>query len=135
MSELPSSFETQLAEIDSLDLTAAFKVRGAVVEVGDGVARVSGLDDVGYEELVTFDSGGRGMAYELAPEYTGVVLLSEADGVSTGDAATATGRLPSVPASRELLGRLIDPPAAADRSDGDRRGDSDRPGPAPAHRR
>lgn len=107
-----SSFRQDLTRIGSLDLTRAFRPRGVVIEVGDGVARIGGLEDAGYEELVVFDSGARGMAYELAPDYTGVVLLSGADRVATGQGAAATGRLPSIPVSSGLLGRLIDPEGA-----------------------
>ncbi|MGR8918775.1 MAG: F0F1 ATP synthase subunit alpha [Gammaproteobacteria bacterium] len=92
-----------------LELHEAFRLRGAVVEVGDGVAGVAGLDDVGEGELVGFASGAVGMAVELAPERTGVVLLSETEGVCAGDGVEALGRLPSLPVSGEVLGRVLDP--------------------------
>jgi F-type H+-transporting ATPase subunit alpha len=92
-----------------IDLRDALRPRGAVVEVGDGVARVVGLRGIGSEELVAFDSGAVGMAYELAPGYTGVVLLSNTDRVVAGEGAEPTGTMPSLPASRELLGRVLDP--------------------------
>jgi len=99
----------RLARGVAIDLRDALKPRGAVVEVGDGVARVVGLNEVGSEELVAFDSGALGMAYELTPEYTGVVLLGGADRVVAGDGAEPTGSLPSLRVSRELLGRVLDP--------------------------
>jgi F-type H+-transporting ATPase subunit alpha len=80
-----------------------------VVAVGDGVARVVGLEAVGSEELVTFDSGALGMAYELAPEYTGVVLLEDYGEVHAGEGVETTGLLPSLPVSDQLLGRVVDP--------------------------
>jgi F-type H+-transporting ATPase subunit alpha len=92
-----------------LDLRGALKPRGAVVEVGDGVARVLGLADVGSEELVAFDSGAFGIAYELAPQYTGVVLLGNADRVCASEGVEATGNPPSLPVSRDILGRVLDP--------------------------
>jgi F-type H+-transporting ATPase subunit alpha len=104
--------ETRLAErlgaID-LDLRGAIGLRGAVVEVGDDVARVVGLRDAGADELVVFDSGAVGMAYELAPAETGVVLLANADRVCAGEGVDPTGALPSVPVGDDVLGRLIDP--------------------------
>lgn len=69
----------RLGRIGSLDLRQALEPRGAVVEVGDGMAWVVGLSEVGSEELVAFDSGALGMAYELTPERTGVVLLGGVD--------------------------------------------------------
>jgi F-type H+-transporting ATPase subunit alpha len=92
-----------------LDLGRALSPRGAVTEVGDGVAQVVGLSKVGAEELVAFDSGALGMAYELAPDKVGVVLLGDAGLVCAGEGAEATGRLPSVPVGPELLGRVLDP--------------------------
>ncbi|HSB20585.1 MAG TPA: F0F1 ATP synthase subunit alpha [Anaeromyxobacteraceae bacterium] len=92
-----------------LDLGLALRPRGAVAEVGDGVAQVTGLAEVGSEELVIFDSGAVGVAYDLAPEHIGVVVLSGADRVRAGQGARPGGRLPSLPVGRDLLGRLIDP--------------------------
>jgi F-type H+-transporting ATPase subunit alpha len=93
----------------AVDLRPALRLRGAVVEVGDGVARVAGLPEVGSEELVVFDSGGLGIALELAPEETGVVLLAGADRVRAGEGVTPTGTLPSLPVGPRLLGRVLDP--------------------------
>ena len=99
----------RLGALDSLDLRRAIRPRGAVVEVGDGVARVAGLPRAGSEELVLFDSGAVGLAYELAPERTGVVLLAGAATVRAGDGVSATGRPPSLPVGEGLLGRVVDP--------------------------
>ncbi len=104
-----SALAQRVGRIGGLDLRQALKPRGAVVEVGDGVARVVGLSGVGSEELVVFDSGAVGMAYELAPDRTGVVLLGGADRVTAGEGVQPLGWLPSLPASRELLGRVVDP--------------------------
>jgi len=93
----------------SIDLSTRIRPRGVVDRVGDGVAIVHGLDDVGYEELVAFDSGAVGMALDLAPNATGVVLLSAADRVSTGDGVEGLGRLPALPVGPETLGRILDP--------------------------
>jgi len=104
-----SRFADRLAGIGSLELRRAFVPRGAVLEVGDGVARVAGLRGVGSEEIVAFDSGALGMAYELAPTETGVVLLKNAEAVRASEGVEATGELPALPVSREILGRTIDP--------------------------
>jgi F-type H+-transporting ATPase subunit alpha len=92
-----------------IDLRPALRLRGAVVDVADGVAHVVGLRDVGSDELVRFDSGGLGMAYEIAPEHTGIVLISGADRVRAGDGVVAMGRQPSLPVGAALLGRVVDP--------------------------
>ena len=92
-----------------LDLRGAMRTRGAVVEVGDEVARVVGLPGVGSEELVGFDSGALGMAYELAPDRTAVVLLTGGQRVRAGEGAIPVGRLPSLPVGDDLLGRIVDP--------------------------
>ena len=108
--EVAQRVARRLAELGSVDLRAALRPRGAVVEVGDGVARVVGLTGVGYEHLVHFDSGSRGMVYDLDLNHTGVVLLSDADRVCAGDGCSvSSGQLPSVRVSSELLGRVIDP--------------------------
>ena len=99
----------RLARCVDLDLRRALRPRGAVTEVGDGVARVVGLAEAGSDELVTFDSGAFGMAYDLAPDHTGVILLGNGDRVVAGEAVISTGSLPSLPVSREILGRVLDP--------------------------
>lgn len=109
MPERSDSLAARLARTADLDLLPALRPRGAVVEVGDGVARVVGLSDVGSEELVVFESGAIGMAYELALDQTGVVLLSGAERVGTGDGVEPLSRLPAIPVSSELLGRVLDP--------------------------
>jgi F-type H+-transporting ATPase subunit alpha len=91
-----------------LELGRTFAPRGAVVSVGDGVARVVGLGDVGSEELVAFESGAVGMAYELAPTHTGVVMLGGVDRVRASEGVESLGRLPSLRVSDEVLGRVLD---------------------------
>ncbi|MCA8960107.1 MAG: F0F1 ATP synthase subunit alpha, partial [Planctomycetes bacterium] len=105
----PSSLSTRLAGLPDLDLGRALRTRGAVASVGDGVARVIGLPEVGAEELIAFDSGARGMAFELAPDHTGVVLLDLIDRVRAGEGVEALGCLPSIVVGPTLLGRVVDP--------------------------
>ncbi len=92
-----------------LNLVEGLKPRGIVRRVGDNVAHVVGLDDVGYEELVRFDSGSLGMAYDLAEESVGIVLLSHGDRVRQGDGARGDKQLPSIPVGPATLGRVLDP--------------------------
>ncbi len=92
-----------------LDLTSGLARRGSVLRVGDGVAIVGGLDDVGLEELLEFDSGALGMAFDLSETTTGAILLTHADRVAAGDGVRGLRRLPEVPVGPMVLGRIIDP--------------------------
>jgi F-type H+-transporting ATPase subunit alpha len=94
---------------ERLDLARGLKARGVVQRVGDGVAFIAGLDDVGYEELLRFDSGALGMAYDLTEDGTGAVLLSDADRVGEGDGVWGQRRLPELPVGPAMLGRILDP--------------------------
>ncbi len=93
----------------ALDLQNALHPKGVVTEVGDGVALVAGLDTAGSDELVTFDSGACGMAYDISPRETGVILLSGVANIGVGDGARLTGELPGLTISRDILGRMVDP--------------------------
>lgn len=81
---------------------------GVVVSVASGVARVRGLPNVRSDELVQFDSGRLGMAFNLERDELGVVLLDESEGIEAGDQVLRTGRVMDVPVGEELLGRVID---------------------------
>src|SRR5215467_13941244 len=84
------------ATAQQLDLSAGLRPRGVVRQVRDGVAFVQGLADIGYEELVAFDSGATGMAYDLGRTGTGVVLLSGADQVRAGEGVSGLHCLPAL---------------------------------------
>jgi len=92
-----------------VDVASALLPRGGVVRVADGVADVVGLDGAGYEELVRFDSGALGLAFDLRRRSTGVLLLSDAHTVRSGEGVVCTGRLPELPVGAATLGRVIDP--------------------------
>ena len=105
----PAALIRRLAAVTPPDLRAAVRLRGAVTAVADGVAHAVGIDPVGSEDLVAFDSGALGMAYELETGHTAVVLLDSETPVRAGDGVRALGRGPSVPAGPSLLGRVVDP--------------------------
>ncbi len=92
-----------------LALAEGFKPRGVIRRVGDGVAFVVGLEMVGYEELLLFDSGAYGMAYDIRRDSVGAVLLSEPESVSAGEGVVSLARLPSIPVGPGTLGRILDP--------------------------
>lgn len=81
---------------------------GIVNFVGPAVVRVEGLRSVRAEELILFDSGQLGMAFNVDEEETGVVLLDGNEGLRAGSEAKRTGRVLDVPAGEQLLGRVVD---------------------------
>jgi F-type H+-transporting ATPase subunit alpha len=82
---------------------------GFVVQVGDSVATVYGLDRAIYGELVEFASGATGIVLNLEEDGVGIVLLSGESGVKDGDEVRGTGRVVSVPSGPSLLGRVVNP--------------------------
>jgi F-type H+-transporting ATPase subunit alpha len=97
------------ARLDRAELGAKVESIGRVEEVEDGVALVSGLPDVGLDELVRFDGGQFGFAQTLERDRVGCVLLDEAEAVEAGDAVRGTGDVVRVPVGEALLGRIVDP--------------------------
>ena len=80
---------------------------GQVVEVGDGIARVSGLPGVAVNELLEFEGGVLGLALNLDEESIGAVVLGEVDVINEGSPVRATGRILAVPVGDGLLGRVV----------------------------
>jgi F-type H+-transporting ATPase subunit alpha len=81
---------------------------GTVLQVGDGVARVHGLDECMMNELIEFPNGIFGVALNLEEDNVGAVLLGNETGVKEGDEVKTTGRIISVPTGDALLGRVVD---------------------------
>ena len=82
---------------------------GTIISVSTGIARVSGLPGVGYDELLKFPGGVFGIAFDVDEDGIGVVLLGEYWQLHTGDEVERTGRVADVPVGDGLLGRVIDP--------------------------
>lgn len=80
---------------------------GTVLQIGDGIARVWGLDDVMMSELVEFSNGTLGMVLNLESDNVGVVLFGTDEGIKEGDLVKKTGRIASVPVGEALLGRVV----------------------------
>ncbi|MFM8867244.1 MAG: F0F1 ATP synthase subunit alpha, partial [Ilumatobacteraceae bacterium] len=80
---------------------------GRVVEVGDGIARVSGLPDCAVNELLEFEGGVVGLALNLEEDAIGCVVLGNADDIEEGQPVKATGRILSVPVGDAMLGRVV----------------------------
>ncbi len=81
---------------------------GQVLSVGDGIARVYGLDKVQAGELVEFPNGVKGMALNLETDNVGVVIFGDDTGIGEGDTVKRTGSIVDVPVGKGLLGRVVD---------------------------
>jgi F-type H+-transporting ATPase subunit alpha len=81
---------------------------GQVLSVGDGIARIYGLDKVQAGEMVEFPNGAKGMALNLERDNVGVVIFGDDTGVREGDTVKRTGAIVDVPVGRGLLGRVVD---------------------------
>ena len=96
-------------QIAKYDLSVDVSEVGEVLEVGDGVARVSGLENVMSSELVELPNGVFGMALNLEADNVGLVLFGESRLVKEGDLAKRTGRVVEVPVGKAMLGRVVNP--------------------------
>merc|ERR1712121_533376 len=81
---------------------------GRVLSIGDGIARVYGLNNVQAEEMVEFSSGLKGMSLNLEPDNVGVVVFGNDKLIKEGDIVKRTGAIVDVPVGDELLGRVVD---------------------------
>ncbi len=82
---------------------------GTITQVGDGIARISGLSGAKYNELLEFPGGVIGIALNLEEEAVGAVVLGDDSGLKEGDEVRATGRVAEVPVGIALIGRVVDP--------------------------
>ncbi len=82
---------------------------GKVIEVGDGVARISGLSDLMASEMVEFPNGEIGVALNLEEDRVGVMILGSYLGVKEGDIVKATGKILSIPVGENVIGRVVNP--------------------------
>src|ERR1043166_3211851 len=80
---------------------------GSIISVGDGIARVHGVDNAMAGEMLEFPKGGFGIALNLHAESLGAVLLGDFTEIKEGDPVKRTGRIISVPVGDELLGRVV----------------------------
>jgi F-type H+-transporting ATPase subunit alpha len=80
---------------------------GTVMEVGDGIARISGLRNVMLSELVEFKDGTLGIALNLDEDSVGTIIMGEYSGIQEGDVVRSTGRIASVPVGEAMIGRVV----------------------------
>ena len=105
-SEITSILKQQIKDFDNKSEVSEI---GQVLSVGDGIARIYGLDNVQAGEMVEFPGGIRGMALNLEEDNVGVVIFGSDRDIREGDTVKRTGDIVSVPVGKELLGRVVDP--------------------------
>ena len=101
-------YDSILEQIKDIELSKLESVAvGYVEEVGDGIARISGLDNVRYNELVQFENGIAGIAFNLEKDNVGVIIMGAYDDIQEGDTVSALERIASVPVGMGMVGRVV----------------------------
>jgi F-type H+-transporting ATPase subunit alpha len=103
--EISAILKKQIAEFEKQTDVAEV---GQVISVGDGIARVYGLDNVQAGEMVEFPGGVKGMALNLESDNVGIVIFGDDRNIREGDIVKRTGAIVEVPVGKELLGRVVD---------------------------
>ena len=108
MSDLIKQITTDLQQqIESFQPSLDVQDVGTVVEAGDGIARAEGLSDVRSQELVQFENGVMGTAFNLERNRIGIIIMGEYSGIREGMLVRSTGRIASVPVGNGLIGRVV----------------------------
>ena len=94
-------------QLDNINSKVSFEETGKVLEVGDGVAHVYGLDKVKANELVEFENGVTGVALNLEESNVGVILMNDVDKVTEGMSVKRTGNIASIKVGDGVFGRVI----------------------------
>jgi len=95
-------------ELSNANLSGSLEETGTVLEVGDGIARVYGLSNAQYGELVSFDSGLEGMVLNLEEDNVGVVLFGSSEQIKEGDRLKRTKKIASIKVGEKIIGRVVD---------------------------
>ena len=108
MSDLIRQITADLQQqIDSFKVEVEVRDIGTVLEAGDGIARASGLADVRAQELVQFDNGVLGIAFNLEKDNVGIIIMGEYSEIEEGMNVRSTGRIASVPVGDGMIGRVV----------------------------
>ena len=94
-------------QLETVNKSVSFEEVGTVLEVGDGVAHVYGLDNVCANELVEFENGVKGVALNLEESNVGVILLNEVNKITENMSVRRTGEIASIPVGEGVFGRVI----------------------------
>jgi len=104
--EISSILKQQIADYDK---SVSVSNVGTVLQIGDGIARIYGLEQVMAGELVEFEDGTEGIALNLEDDNVGAVLMGEGVGIQEGSTVKSTGKIASVPVGEAMLGRVVNP--------------------------
>ena len=96
-------------QIEDYDKSVSVSNVGTVLQVGDGIARVYGLQQAMAGELLEFEDGTEGIALNLEDDNVGAVLMGEGNGIQEGSTVRATGKIAAVPVGDAMLGRVVNP--------------------------
>ena len=115
------------AEIEDFDLNAEFQEIGTVQSVGDGIARIDGIDHAAYGEIVIFDSGVKGMVQDVRTDSIGVILFGSDVEIKEGSRVVRTGKRAGIGVGDAMLGRVVDALGAPIDGKGEIKADDYRP--------
>ncbi len=101
-------YQSLLDQVNSYESDVEAVEVGYVEEVGDGIARVAGLDNIRFSELVRFGTGSAGMAFNLEKDNVGIIILGEFESIREGTEVRPLGRIASVPVGMGMVGRVVD---------------------------
>ena len=108
MSDLIKDISSSLQkQIEAFKPEVEFSAVGTVTQAGDGIARASGLAEVQAQELVQFENGVMGIAFNLEQDNVGIIVLGEFSGIDEGMTVRTTGRIASVPVGDGMVGRVV----------------------------
>jgi F-type H+/Na+-transporting ATPase subunit alpha len=101
-------YQSIIDQINSYESDVQSVEVGYVAEIGDGIARVEGLDNIRFSELVQFANGTAGIAFNLEKDNVGVIIMGDYDDIKEGAEVRPLGRIASVPVGDGLVGRVVD---------------------------
>jgi F-type H+-transporting ATPase subunit alpha len=109
MAELSKDiYESLLKQVEGYQRTIEAVEVGFVEEIGDGIARVTGLDNIRFNEMVQFGNGVQGIAFNLEKDNVGIIIIGEYDDIQEGDEVRPLGRIASIPVGEGMVGRVVD---------------------------
>lgn len=98
-----------LKEIEKYQQDLLPESTGRILQLGDGIARIYGLDDVMMSEIVVFSNGTKGIVLNLEKEFVGATLFGKEEGIKEQDIVKRTGKVAAIPVGEALLGRVVNP--------------------------
>jgi len=98
-----------IKKIDSTRLAFEYGYKGEVIEIADGIAKISGLPDISYAEMVEFETGVQGVAINLEENEVGIIVLGDYLSIKAGHKVKGIKRLLSIGVSDQMIGRVVDP--------------------------